>query len=334
MFQVTSRGLPKEKLAKEWRSKDESEARKLMMWKKEEEKREKSKARKAARARIRAREMRKEELKSKQVEKRAWKKKSRKRSPRKVQDPKENNCRDNVPVEVLRMLLKKFTGKRVKAGKNEGNEERKEKKWNGLRDERCEEPQTRKPKMCKMCKKGARKEKSESSVRDKQELEDKQELATMQELNNKSNEDQRYKWVMEEEEELVEEVKEKGNEDVEEDILWTLTVPIMSVCWSRINVHNAIHFLSKGIHLPCTQPARACMNLQEPAGTSTNIPVPILLPILPDTIYFPTTTKNQDPETLFHTAEGYKMKLGYLRGGGPGQGSSWTQVRQFSYCVL
>ena len=56
MFQVTSHGLPKEKLAKEWRSKDESEARKLMMWKKEEEKREKSKARKAARARIRARE--------------------------------------------------------------------------------------------------------------------------------------------------------------------------------------------------------------------------------------------------------------------------------------
>ena len=47
MFQVTSHGLPKEKLAKEWRSKDESEARKLMMWKKEEEKREKSKARKA-----------------------------------------------------------------------------------------------------------------------------------------------------------------------------------------------------------------------------------------------------------------------------------------------
>ena len=40
------------------------------------------------------------------------------------------------------------------------------------------------------------------------------------------------------------------------------------------------------------------------------------------------------PETLFHTADGYKMKSGDLRGGGPGRGSSRTQVWQFSYCVL
>ena len=69
MFQVTSHGLPKEKLAKRWKSDDESEARKLMMWKKQEEKREKSRVRKAARARIRAKAMRKEELKREKMEK-------------------------------------------------------------------------------------------------------------------------------------------------------------------------------------------------------------------------------------------------------------------------
>ena len=153
LFQVTSHGLPKEKLVKKWRSYDESEARKLMMWKKQEEKREKSRVRKAARARIRAKAMRKEELKREKMEKGGRK---RKRNPRKVRDTKINNCKDDVPVEVLRMLLKKFTGKKVKKGKSEGNKERKE-KWNGLRDERSEKPQMRKPKMCTMCKKEARK---------------------------------------------------------------------------------------------------------------------------------------------------------------------------------